>query len=361
MAFEITKLNSLNDLPFDQIIDVRSPSEFALDHLPGAINLPVLSDAERAEVGTVYVQDSSFRARKMGAAYVARNAARHLENELADKDGGYRPLVYCWRGGQRSGSLAVILAQIGWRVETLKDGYLSYRRLVTKTLYDTPFPAPVVVVGGNTGTAKTGLLLQLQQLGHQVIDLEGLANHRGSLFGHRSGGQPSQKAFESAIARIIANLDPARPVVVEAESSKVGGLHVPPCLWSAMSEAPRIVLQAPLSQRARYLTAAYGDIIADPIHLLEIIDQLKRFHPATRIEEWRSLANQGKYETLAGALMQYHYDPRYVKQSAQDARRAQVILTIDDLSPAGLGEAAARLSEQVMATATSDLSLEPAQ
>src|SRR6056297_789826 len=122
----LTTWQELQALSFDTIIDVRSPSEFAEDHMHGAINLPVLSDAERAQVGTIYVQQDAFLARKIGAALVSRNAASHLEGPLADMGGGWRPLVYCWRGGQRSGAFATILDQVGWRVQVLEGGYQTY-------------------------------------------------------------------------------------------------------------------------------------------------------------------------------------------------------------------------------------------
>ncbi|NOX72761.1 MAG: tRNA 2-selenouridine(34) synthase MnmH [Alphaproteobacteria bacterium] len=343
MAFELTELSQLDALAFDRIIDVRSPAEFAQDHLPGAINLAVLDDEERARIGTIYVQDSRFRARKLGAALVARNAAHHLENTLVDEGGGFRPLVYCWRGGQRSGSFATILAQIGWRVQVLDGGYRSYRRLVVRRVYDDVFPAPVMVLGGNTGTAKTEILARLKAAGAQVIDLEGLANHRGSLFGARAGGQPSQKAFEGALAMEIARLDPARPVMVEAESSKVGQLYVPPSLWKAMRAAPRIFLDVPLAERARYLTKAYGDLVEDRWALAAIINRLRPLHPAERIEHWLELAQQGAFEALASELMQHHYDPRYSKQNGPDTEAAKV-LHLDDLSDASLDRAAATLS-----------------
>jgi tRNA 2-selenouridine synthase len=177
-------------LGFDDIIDVRAPLEFAEDHIPGAISLPVLDDAERAEVGTIYKQVSPFTARKVGAALVAKNASVHLQGPLAEKSGAWKPLVYCWRGGQRSGSFASILGQIGWRVDTIAGGYKAWRALVVKALYETPVASPVVVLDGNTGSAKTEVLLRLGAMGMQVIDLEGLARHRGSLFGHMPGGQP---------------------------------------------------------------------------------------------------------------------------------------------------------------------------
>ena len=342
MAYELTRLADLPTLPFDQIIDVRSPAEFAHDHLPGAINLPVLNNEERATVGTIYVQESRFRARRIGAALVARNAARHLEGALVDKEGSYQPLVYCWRGGQRSGSFASILQQVGWRVQLLEGGYRSYRRLVSKTLYDTAFPAPLVVLAGNTGTAKTELLWRLRDLGTQIIDLEGLAHHRGSLFGAMPGGQPSQKAFEGALAAEITALDPTRPVVIEAESSKVGNISVPPEVWKAMRTAPRITVQAPLTERARYLTRVYSEIVADPAKLLETVSKLSPLHPVERIEHWRDCASQGAFETLAAELMELHYDPRYSKQSGEQMGQ---FLNIETLNPDHLEQAAIALAD----------------
>jgi tRNA 2-selenouridine synthase len=317
MAITLSSIAALATLGFDDIIDVRAPAEFAEDHVPGAINLPVLDDAERARVGTIYKQDSPFLARKLGAALVARNAALHLETALVDKPGGWRPLVYCWRGGQRSGSFASILAQIGWRVETVAGGYKSWRRLVVQALFDDPMPCKVIVLDGDTGTAKTDVLNALPLHGVQVIDLEGLAHHRGSLFGGMPGGQPSQKAFESALAVALSRLDPARPVVVEAESAKIGNLRLPSRLWRAMVEAPRIAISAPLAARAAYLTRAYGDMVQDRARLEGIIASLRPVHAAAVIAEWQAMAAVGDDAGLAAGLMAVHYDPRYAKHRAR--------------------------------------------
>ncbi|MGL4319948.1 MAG: tRNA 2-selenouridine(34) synthase MnmH [Paracoccaceae bacterium] len=330
MAITLTSLLHLHDLGFDDIIDVRAPAEFADDHIPGAISLPVLDDAQRAEVGTIYKQQSPFLARKLGAALVARNAAAHLEGALRDRTGGWRPLVYCWRGGQRSGSFASILSQIGWRVETIAGGYKAWRRLVSDALYEAEAPARVVVLDGNTGSAKTEVLNMLPALGVQVIDLEGLARHRGSLFG-AMGVQPTQKAFEGALAMALARLDPARPVVVEAESIKIGNLFLPPKLYGAMQAAPRIAIDAPLAARADYLTTAYADLIADPARLDQVIGLLRPLHPATRIAEWQAMAASGAYLALAADLMSQHYDPRYAKH------RAKVAVPVTPVASTGLG------------------------
>ncbi len=328
MVVTLTSLAQVAALGFDDVIDVRAPAEWAEDRLPGAINLPVLTDEERARVGTIYKRQSPFGARKVGAALVARNAAAHLEGPLADKPGGWRPLVYCWRGGQRSGSVASILSQIGWRVETIAGGYKTYRSLVVQALYDAPVPSRVIVLDGNTGTAKTELLVMMAERGMQVIDLEGLANHRGSLFGGRAGGQPSQKGFESRLAMALAGLDPARPVVIEAESSKIGNCRMPPRLWRAMVAAPRLAVSAPLAARAAYLARAYADLTADPAELAGVINRLRPMQAAQTIDRWLALAASHRFEPLAAELMALHYDPRYTRQrSLTGAQPARVIET----------------------------------
>jgi len=330
---------------FDAIIDVRSPGEFALDHIPGAINLPVLDDAQRAAVGTEYVQGSKFLARRTGAAMVARNIAAHLEGALADRDGSFRPLVYCWRGGQRSGSFATILSQIGWRVETLAGGYKAWRGLVVREVYDTPVRAPVVVLDGNTGSAKTDVLNLLPGLGVQVIDLEGLARHRGSLFG-AMGEQPSQKAFEGALAFALAGLDASRPVVVEAESSKIGNCRLPPEIWKAMVAAPRVAIAAPRPARAEYLARAYADLTSDAGRLAATVGLLRPAHPAEVIEEWLGLASAGEFAALADGLMERHYDPRYGKHRDRMAVPFTEVAA-PDLRPEALPVIAAQVAEAV--------------
>lgn len=347
MPVTLASLNDLNSLPFDDIIDVRSPAEYAEDHIPGAISLPVLSNEERAKVGTIYSQVNPFEARKVGAALVAKNAARHIQESLADRPHGYRPLVYCWRGGQRSGSFSLILRQIGWRADTVEGGYRAYRRLVSHAMQSTPWPCPVVMLDGNTGTAKTALLHLAKLNGVQVLDLEGLANHRGSLFGACAGGQPSQKAFESALAQLQSNLDPARPVLVEAESSKVGKINLPPTIWGAMKTAPRIEVSANLDARAAYLTRAYGDVAQDQARLEEIIDALSDRHAADQIAAWKQMARAGQMQILAQELMQSHYDPRYTRQRARYEDRTIARLSLPGLAPDHLTEAAQQITRLV--------------
>ena len=343
------RLNALSEIgsnSADTTIDVRSPSEFAEDHIPGAINLPVLSDAERARVGTIYKQESSFTARKIGAALVSQNAAAHLNGPLADKMGDWQPLVYCWRGGQRSGSFATILDQVGWRVQLLDGGYRSYRRLVVSALYDTPLPHRITLIEGGTGTAKTRLLHHLDKAGAQVIDLEGLANHRGSLFGARSDGQPSQKMFESRLAAALDTLDPARTTWIEAESSKVGARVIPTAIWRSMCAAPRIEITAPTDARARFLISAYRDLTEDKARLQNQIDQLRGYHSGETIAHWHALADAGSWHDLARDLVTAHYDPRYAKSMARTDMALRV-LSLDDLDDSTLAAAARDLADSL--------------
>lgn len=328
----LTSLADLQGLTVDTIIDVRAPAEYAEDHLPGAINLPVLSDAQRAEVGTIYTQVSPFNARKLGGALVAQNTATHLQGPLADKDGAWQPLVYCWRGGQRSGAFATILDQVGWRVQLLKGGYQSYRREIVKTLYVTPLPHRLMLIGGGTGTAKTALLHQLATQGAQILDLEGIACHRGSLFGGINMEQPAQKMFETRIAAELAKLDPTKITFVEAESSKIGNRVIPPSLWALMVDAPRIHITAPLMARSAFLCRAYADLTQDSEALSELLDKLRPYHSGAQLSQWHAKVKSADWQTLAEGLIAVHYDPRYAKSAAHkgDAIHKIDLTNLDD-------------------------------
>lgn len=324
----------------DALIDVRSPSEFAQDHLPGAINLPVLDDAERAEVGTEYVQGSKFLARRAGAAKVARNIAGHLEGALADRGGGFKPLVYCWRGGQRSGAMVEVMSQVGWPVTVLDGGYQTWRRQVVAGLYDTPLAHRLTLIDGPTGSGKTALLAALAEAGAQVLDLEALAAHRGSLFGAVPGGQPSQKLFETRLHDALSRLDPVRPVLVEAESSKVGARVLPPSLWAAMGAAPVLELEVPFEARIEHIVGTYADIAADPAALDLALTRLPRHLSKAQIADWRAMATQGEIAGLAASLMEVHYDPAWRRIGVARDRPAPVRIAMARVDAENLKKAA---------------------
>jgi tRNA 2-selenouridine synthase len=331
---------------FDDIIDVRSPGEFAQDHISGAINLPVLSDEQRAQVGTIYVQQSKFTARRVGAAFIARNIADHLQSALSEKTGGWAPVIYCWRGGQRSHAMATVLDQIGWRTTLITGGYKTYRAEVTASLYDRGAPPlRLVLLDGDTGSAKTEILHRLPNLGVQVLDLEGLAGHRGSLFGGVSGKpQPSQRLFESRLYAALAHLDPAAPIVVEAESSRIGDLAIPTAFWRAMTTAPRIEIRAPQAERARYLAQTYADLAADLAALEDAINRLPRHHSRQQKQDWRDLARSGQVELLAHGLIAAHYDPAYARSAGTSEHPRLGVIPLDGLEPDQQQRAAERIA-----------------
>ncbi|HMO08314.1 MAG TPA: tRNA 2-selenouridine(34) synthase MnmH [Paracoccaceae bacterium] len=349
MPLSLTSLLDPLDAGFDDLIDVRAPAEFADDHVPGAVSLPVLSDAERARVGTIYKQVSPFDARKIGAALVARNTAAHLETALADRPGGWQPLVYCWRGGQRSGSFATILRAIGWRVETIEGGYKAWRRLVVQALETGDGPPRAVALDGDTGSGKTAILAALATRGVQVIDLEALAGHRGSVFGGDPGAQPSQKTFEAALAVALARLDPARPVVIEAESPMIGRLRLPPAVLRLLARAPRVEIAAPRAARVAHVLATYPDMGADPAGLAGLIDRLRPWQPREVIEHWQAQAGAGDLAGLAAGLMERHYDPLYARSRVRRRPAAAVVGAgpLDGTGIAALAEEVAALVERL--------------
>lgn len=334
---------------FDTVIDARSESEHALDHLPGAVNWPTLNDAERAQVGTEYKQVSPFEARKRGAAMAARNIAAHIERELPQRPRSWRPLVYCWRGGQRSGSLATVLDAIGFQVHVVDGGYREFRRAMLADLDLRPATLSLVVLCGRTGSAKSRLLQALQAAGAQVLDLEALACHRGSVLGPLPGQpQPSQKAFERLVWQALQGLDPARPVFVESESRTIGRLRVPEALLQRMRAAPCVHLQMPLDARVRFLLHDYEHFVTDTATLCQRLQALRELRGADMVDRWQALARSGNPADLAQMvqeLLQQHYDPVYLKSMQRNFAgfAAAQDLPLADGDPATLRATAAAL------------------
>jgi tRNA 2-selenouridine synthase len=323
---------------FADRIDVRSPAEYADDHVPGAINLPVLDDAERAEVGTLYAQVSAFDARKLGAAIVARNIADIVARHVQDKPREWAPLVYCWRGGQRSRALAHVLNEIGFRAAQLDGGYRAYRRRVVRIVAQLPPTFDYRVVCGLTGSGKSRLIAAIAAEGGQVLDLECLARHRGSLLGDLPGEpQPSQKAFESALVDALARLDASRPVYVESESQRIGRLQVPPALLESMRAAPCLRLETPKPQRVALLVDDYAHLVRDRALFVAQIAPLAKLHGKATIERWRALADAGSAAALTGELLDVHYDPSYARAISRNFPRYgdAAMLHLDDASDEG--------------------------
>lgn len=332
---------------FDDIIDVRSPAEFAADHIPGALNCPVLNDEERAHIGTLYKQVSDFAAKKLGAALIARNIATHLQSAFIDKPKNWHPLIYCWRGGSRSGAMTHILNQIGWRADKFDGGYKSYRRAVVAELALLPATFKFIVVCGLTGSGKSNLLAALHSLGAQVLDLEQLAAHRGSVLGNIPQiEQPTQKMFDSLIWWQLRRFDTARPIFIEAESKKVGNLRVPEALIQAMWQTA-LCLRVEISNSLRItlLKQEYAHFLNDPDLLNQKLDCLTSLYGHAQISIWKTLVHSQQWDELVLILLENHYDPAYNKSILQhypDYAQAPVT-PITDISPAGLLNVAADL------------------
>lgn len=315
---------------FDEIIDVRSPGEFADDHVPGAISLPVLDDAERARVGTLHKQSSAFEAKKVGAALVSRNIARHLETHFHAKPRDYRPLIYCWRGGSRSGAMTTVLRAIGWPAAQLEGGHKAYRRHVIDELARLPELLDFRVISGPTGVGKSLFLRALQNCGVQVLDLEDLAAHMGSVLGaDPARPQPAQKLFESRVCFALRNFDAGKPVFVESESRKIGNLQTPETLLKRMRASACINLNADIPVRVELLKQEYAHFLADTALLGQKLDCLVAIQGRERIENWKAMAQAGRWDELVAELLAHHYDPAYTRSLERNFIGAMAAATLE--------------------------------
>lgn len=315
---------SLNTLPatealarldsFDTIIDARSEDEYAEDHLPGALNWPTLNNEERHAIGTLYKQVNAFEAKKRGAAIAARNIATHIERDVIDKPKDWAPLTYCWRGGKRSGSLSLVLGQIGFRVTLIEGGYKAFRAAMLQDLDARVAQLDWRVVCGTTGSGKTRLLQALQAQGAQVLDLEALANHRSSVLGALPGiAQPKQKHFDTRIWDALRRFDASRPVYVESESKKVGNVSVPAALIERMRQSACISLLLSDASRVALLMEDYDYFVQEPERLCERLDALVQLRGRAVIEAWQQQTRAGHIAEVVLQLLHQHYDPVYLQ------------------------------------------------
>lgn len=306
---------------FDEIVDVRTPLEFAEDHVPGAINAPVLSNEERVLVGTLY-RESPFDATRVGAALAARNIAHHLDTTFADRPRNWRPLIYCWRGGKRSGSMTTMFNMIGWRAKQLENGYKAYRHSVLEALDALPRAFGYIVLAGPTGSGKTRLLNALGMAGAQTLDLEGLAAHRGSLLGALPArAQPAQKWFDTTLAQTLRGFDAARPVFVEAESKRIGAITLPLALVERIHSAPCVVVEVGREERVSLLLEEYGHLLDERDYFREQLVKLAPLHGHERIDNWCALLAQNRRVELSEALVAEHYDPAYTRSTRRNYQK----------------------------------------
>ncbi|MDG1467223.1 MAG: tRNA 2-selenouridine(34) synthase MnmH [Alphaproteobacteria bacterium] len=336
-----------NNKKFDTIIDVRSPLEFIEDHIVGAINCPVLSDLERQKVGTIYKKESSFKAKIIGSSLTAKNIAFHIENKFMEKKGSWQPLIYCWRGGQRSKAFSIVLSEVGWRTNQLKGGYKEYRNQVINFLDNIGPKLKITLISGKTGSAKTKILKSIENEGGQILDLEGLANHKGSLLGKIPDLiQPSQKFFESLIFNKIQNLNLKDKIYIEAESSKIGNIHIPKSIWKKMIKSPRIEISANVELRAKFLVSDYDYMCNDPTLINPIIKGLKNRLSKELFDEWTNLIDRKKWFDLTKSFLENHYDPSYSSNTIKNDRKVIKKITATSLNNSDIKDIAKKILDK---------------
>jgi len=331
---------------FDCVIDARSEAEFALDHLPGAVNWPTLNNQERVQIGTLYKQVNPFEARKRGAAMAARNIATHIERELLDKPKTWQPLAYCWRGGQRSGALSLILSQIGFRVSLLEGGYKAFRAALVQDIERLVKTLSFKVVCGATGSGKTRLLQALAQQGAQVLDLEALAEHRSSVLGSMPGlQQPSQKHFDTRIWDALRKFDPAKPIYIESESKKVGNVALPTMLLTAMHNSACWLIELPNEQRVALLMEDYQHLLNDVDYFCDRLSLITAHRGKALVAQWQAQARAGDFKPVVQDLLTLHYDPSYLQSMQRNfVQFAQAIrIAPDDHSLSAMAYLASKI------------------
>ena len=311
-------LNAALDGGYALVIDARSEREYAEDHVPGAINLPVVDNDEYAEVGTTHRADK-HRAYLIGVSYALKNIARSIENLVAQYPKDARMLVYCFRGGKRSKLWVDALATIGYRVDRLPGGWKAYRAWVREQLEQLPRRFRYNVLCGPTGCGKTRLLSALESAGAQVLELEGLAQHHGSLIGDLPGiEQPTQKWFDSMLLNKLRGFDPGRAVWVESESKKIGAIQLPDALLDTFRCGNLFNVQAPMSERVKLWREDYGHFEADPPALLQRLRHLRPLIGGEEFALWEKLGAERRMPELFERLMCAHYDPAYARSIARN-------------------------------------------
>ncbi|HYW94505.1 MAG TPA: tRNA 2-selenouridine(34) synthase MnmH [Bacteroidales bacterium] len=296
-------LNLSKDTPF---ADVRSPAEFRQGHIPGAINIPLFTDEERKVIGTLYKKKGRKEAIIKGFEYTGIKAS-DLAREARESAPGGRLLVHCWRGGMRSGAMAWLFEQSGLQCEVLNGGYKSFRRFVRST-FDKPLK--LIVLGGMTGTGKTEILKEISQQSWQIIDLEGLANHKGSAFGSLGEqAQPTNEQYENELLMKVRELDVRLPVFTEDESRNIGRNIIPPELYTQMRNSPAIFLDMERSLRVDRLVKDYGKY--PPEDLISCINRVSKRIGGQNASQAIKCVEKGDFHKVAEITLHY-YDKTYL-------------------------------------------------
>lgn len=294
------------------IVDCRTPLEFAEDHLPGAVNVPILTNEERVEIGTIHNHQGPQAARMRGLELTCGRFGA-MVREIADHAKGRTVLVYCWRGGLRSRSMAVLLEMTGYPVVQLQGGYKAFRNHVTACFDQFRPVAPLIVIHGMTGTGKTDFINRLDRDHWTVIDLEGLARHRGSAFGSLGlGEQPTQKRFDTLLWQAFRTAPAGRPIVVEGESQRIGQVMLPGHLYDVMTAGCKVWCHASLETRVERLAAEYAcqEYRAPMACALE---RIRKKLGGVRHAELKRLLENWDVAGLARGLVEQYYDKLYYK------------------------------------------------
>lgn len=311
------------------VLDVRSPAEFEFGHIPGAVSFPLFDDDERAQVGTIYKNNGKEAAFEQGLKLVGPKMADFVKN--ARRIARHKKIaVHCWRGGQRSGSMAWLLAQAGFDVVLLDGGYKNYRQHVRESFKN--FDLKFVVLSGKTGSGKTKILQELEKLGEQIIDLEGLAHHKGSAFGDiGEQRQPSIEHFENLLFDMLEKLDPARRVWLESESRHIGKIPLPLGFWEKKQDAPLVNIEIPHVERVQNLVADYAQ--HDRELLKFAFQKIDSKLGGLAFKQALAALDEGDFATAAEVALVY-YDKTYLHSLERSPAERRFELKFDFSSPA---------------------------
>lgn len=314
------------------IVDVRSPGEYAEASIPGAINIPLFDDQERAVVGTTYKEDGTDQAKMVGLSLVSPKLPKLVES-IVSAAAGREIVLYCWRGGMRSRSIFTLLEALGYQVLQLVGGYKAFRRRVNKFLNDATVNAPVIVLNGLTGVGKTLVIKELQQLNAPALDLEAMANHRGSAFGSVGLGKPrSQKDFESLLFLELHKHKDAPFLIVEGEGKCIGPVLIPDFFYQAMLEGQHILLETGLETRVERIVDEYRNVSAENTdNLAAAVLALQKRLGKNKCEELAERVRQGDFHHVAASLCTEYYDS-YYKDSRRKHGDYLAIINVDNVS-----------------------------